>query len=752
MNTKQLHDTALLATFYGERGQLTPLRDYLVHTRQLIAEDTTTFVNNASDTLLVCFDPPAAPDTSIIQVALNHTDAPPTAWSALRTQLDLLLDDTRLQWPIWGYSLVYQAMLPDNRMTTEAYEAAWQPLLQDLLPSVQRLHPPPGEWYPPLAHSSLSGGLLSLHTIPREHDGIQAAIIYVALSYPNTNNQLVRQALLGPGGGLLMPDLIAHKSYHQIRQYASGDWLDTYNHLVDTVHEHTQFLLTTAVDAATHTNKSAVLRAADLHVAGYLSQLHALQLSLEQQEENYSYWMDQLPEASAVCTFHLHHLQVARRELALLDKKGNQTHNSAQIALAACQQQAVHIPPQHSPVTATSVMNTEPIQLTLHFTLQEHHTQIIWTSDVMPHKISSFTPPYQGADLELVIRALDAVQYPNHPYHGPTFTPDERTRLADLGLWRDKCVSRHASETVGYTLYTALISDQNGRDALQTVRDLAYGEERSIHYILRFPYNAVELAALPWEALHDQHQAILFSRGAREVDSCERYLDLDRALPPSVSLPPTLRILALSPYADIDPTIRQAEREARLKIWEDLKAKGLVEWEELAPVTVTSLDNWLRRNQRPDIVHFYGHGSYHQGQGHLLFDGPDPASAGRSVWVRADQLAATLGGVRLLMLYACQSSMSTTTTSAGGILTGVAPALSIVSDIVVAMQLTMQVQAATRFSSIFYEEVAQGRSVQAAVATARRSLYVDQKNVNWYVPTLYRRTRERAPMSVIPKS
>jgi energy-coupling factor transporter transmembrane protein EcfT len=402
---------------------------------------------------------------------------------------------------------------------------------------------------------------------------------------------------------------------------------------------------------------------------------------------------------------------------------------------------------QQQQATEHNHPRAEPLQVTLQFTQTGQRVRIAWDSDVIGMTTSSFSPPYTGQDLRLVIRALDALQYPNYPQGAPTCTPDEQARLKALGLWNTGGISREAPRIVGQKLYAALCRSRSGAEALKVVREAARSQGRPLSYVLRFPSDAVELAALPWEALWDERQAVLLSRGGRDIDSCERYLNLDIALSPPIPSGRKLHVLALSPHTGIPQNVRDEERDARLKSWEMLKEQGLLEWDEISPVTVVSLDNWMRQNTVPDIVHYYGHGIYRNGQGSLLFDSHE--QPGQPDMISASRLAAILGGIRLIMLFACQSAMVATSESDIGLLTGVAPALSVVSEIVVAMQLTTRISAANRFSEIFYEELARGRSVQAAVADARRSLYVTEGDgMSWYVPTLYIRTREQKPIAI----
>jgi hypothetical protein len=388
-----------------------------------------------------------------------------------------------------------------------------------------------------------------------------------------------------------------------------------------------------------------------------------------------------------------------------------------------------------------------PIQLTLRFSPTSKGANITWESDAVGSVKSSFTVPY-NQHLPLIVKALDASQHPGHPAIGPQFNEDERKTLGALGLWKQGRVPSEAHQVVGRKLFSALTRSKNGGQALNTVRETARFQGKSISYILRFPREAVELAALPWEAMRDDRQSVLLSRGNREIDSCERYLDLDEALSPPLPAGKKLHILALSPEAGIPVDIRDEERTARLKSWSALKEKGLLDWDELSPVTTVSLDDRMRRGPTPDIIHYYGHGIYRDGQGYLQFD--SATTPGQYELVSANRLSAILGGIRLIMMHACQSAMVDVAENQSGLLTGIAPSLSVVSEAVVAMQLTVRISAATRFSEVFYEEIARGRSLQAAVADARRSLYVTEGDgASWYVPTLYIRTREQKPIYLL---
>lgn len=365
-----------------------------------------------------------------------------------------------------------------------------------------------------------------------------------------------------------------------------------------------------------------------------------------------------------------------------------------------------------------------------------------WRSDFLGERTTRFTPPYDDITLPLVVKALDAVQWSSTSAGGPLFSGDEQARLAALGLWEGTWVAPQSYKLVGQQLYNAL--GPEGQAALNAVRNDGMLRRQRTNYVLRFPPDGVTFAALPWETLTDQGQALLLARG-NAIDSCERYLLSARPLPPPLPRDQQIQILALSPTYQISEAVREQERAARLRVWEKLRDQGMLRFDEISPLTTRALSDHLRSATRPpDIVHYYGHGTYRDGQGYLLFD---DGAGGREL-VSAERLAAVLGDARLVVLYACQSAM---VADEGGLLSGLAPAISLVSGAVVAMQLTVRVSAATRFAEVFYDELLdKRRSLQAAVAAGRQALFFEEpEGVSWFVPALYARSSEAGPIYVV---
>lgn len=320
-------DPALIATFYGQRGMVQPLADHLAQQFQLVQERTTTFTNDDTMTLLLHFDTSGAADTSVIQLVLNSSEETVIAWRYLRVQIEAALDEALLHWPVWGYTLVYQAMLEQSPTPSSPLHQELQPTLNALLPVVHGLQPDEAVPVPTLAVSTIPGGLLSLHHLPLYEDGLEAATVYTALSLHDPANQLVRQVLIDTGALLLMPDLVAHKSYHQMRQYRGGGWLESYNQHVEVLRDITRQMFSTTVTA----EQRATLERAANEVTARVQDLKALHLSLTQQQENFPWWVDQLSDDKAVMQVHQQHIDTALRDLALLIEKGQAAVNGARM-------------------------------------------------------------------------------------------------------------------------------------------------------------------------------------------------------------------------------------------------------------------------------------------------------------------------------------------------------------------------------------------------------------------------------------
>jgi len=378
------------------------------------------------------------------------------------------------------------------------------------------------------------------------------------------------------------------------------------------------------------------------------------------------------------------------------------------------------------------------LALTLRFLRDE--AAVLWESDVLGPRRSSFQPPFEAEALPLVLRALEAEQ------HGTpgreAFSPFEQEELVRLRLWHGEGLVPSVSQRVGWQLYLELELPREGENTLRTARDLATAQGQTLELRLRFGKDMAHLAALPWEALWDGEGPLLLSRG--KLASCVRYLDLAEAVAPPRPTAGRLHMLAVLPSAGLTPEEQTAERAAREPAWRALEQSGAASVTTFKPATVRALREAIQQGPPVDLLHFYGQGRYHNGQGELLFDSPD----GGAAWLSAGRFQALLGGkVRLVVLHASQSAQ----VGSARLLSGMASALSAASVLaVVAMQLSLPMAASALFAETLYQELARGVCLQEAVATARQTLYVeDARGASWYVPTLTIRSRDSAPIYLV---
>ncbi|MEI7644591.1 MAG: CHAT domain-containing protein [Chloroflexales bacterium] len=397
---------------------------------------------------------------------------------------------------------------------------------------------------------------------------------------------------------------------------------------------------------------------------------------------------------------------------------------------------------------------SDPISLRLIFRPVRGGALLRWEADVLGARESRMPAPIPPDDLGLILRTLDALQDPAYPTAWNAaqersfgFSPDERARLGAAGLWAAGRVCADAPWRIGRRLHRALTADPAGAQALGTVRDHAAAIGRPLSLELCFPPAATDLAGLPWELLWDDGPTpILLGRGA--TAACVRRLDLAEALPPPRQTTGPLRILAISPRAGIPAELRQIERAARAAAWAPLIERGQARMDELGPVTRESLANATTGAHPPDVIHYYGHGRYHGGEGALLLD-----DAGAAAWVPASSLAPLLAPAGMVVLHACQGAMlGSAHTLAADMRSALAPALCAAGvPVVLGMQFTVRAAAANRMAAVIYQALAEGRSVEEAVAFARRALYVEEPDrVSWYVPALYLRARGGGPTYLRP--
>ena len=247
---------------------------------------------------------------------------------------------------------------------------------------------------------------------------------------------------------------------------------------------------------------------------------------------------------------------------------------------------------------------------------------------------------------------------------------------------------------------------------------------------------AGELADLPWEYLYDPS------------DEVDRFLSLSiytpvvrhsglraRRQPQEVETP--LRILVATSSPEGYPPVSSGSELTKLReALAGLERDRRVKLEVVEDATLQRLHEQLLRGSY-HVLHFIGHGDFDEGRGEGVLALED--EQGNPSLVSADSLAVILQNcpsLRLAVLNACEGARTGRADPFAGI------AQSLIQKglpAVIGMQFEITNQAAECLSQTFYQAIAVGLPVDAALAHARTILYGSQHGVEWGTPVLHLR-------------
>lgn len=214
----------------------------------------------------------------------------------------------------------------------------------------------------------------------------------------------------------------------------------------------------------------------------------------------------------------------------------------------------------------------------------------------------------------------------------------------------------------------------------------------------------------------------LFHENFHLVHSIESGLSGFQEVVLEASAPP-LKILFVSALpVDLPDEERliELEREQELLITAvgELISKQKVVVEFLDIATLEEIEKTLQEGQH-QVVHFSGHGAHREGSsqdsGVLYLED----EWGRVKAVTGQELAKTLikfSFIRLVVLSACETARADESGVAGALLKAGIPA-------VLGMRYPVGDEAATRFTSSFYQDICAGKSLDYAIFSARNMIY-----------------------------
>ena len=326
--------------------------------------------------------------------------------------------------------------------------------------------------------------------------------------------------------------------------------------------------------------------------------------------------------------------------------------------------------------------------------------------------------PYSAAELESRLKDLQIALLNSDVTRG------SHRRLLSL--------TERPVQEFGRALFLALLPDDL-RGCYEAALAAASSGGQGLRVKLRL--QAPELAALPWEYLFDPHQEEYLALSRRTP--LVRYLQVPRSTRPLAVAPP-LRVLGVvaSPQdPDLDPLDVDGERRRVETALRGLSERGLLELTWLPGQTFRDIQRAMRAGPW-HALHFIGHGGFDTQAGEGLIALAD--EAGGTQRLSASQLGLLLSDhdpLRLAVLNMCEGARGSPgdlySASGATLVRHGVPA-------VLAMQYEISDSAAIEFARAFYEAVADGLAVDAAVTEGRIAIRLAVPNtVEWGTPVLY---------------
>lgn len=266
--------------------------------------------------------------------------------------------------------------------------------------------------------------------------------------------------------------------------------------------------------------------------------------------------------------------------------------------------------------------------------------------------------------------------------------------------------------------------------------------ERLCKRPLRIQFAADSLAVVPWELLHDGTRFFTLGNGI----SVSRDLAGPLTEPSSQPDPPFRILLTISSPSGLLGIDRDAERKTVEDAVASRCALGLLQLDVAPDGTMATLRRMIRNAElegRPyHAWHFAGHGRYD----------PDTRRSvialtrddGAVHWVGGPELAKIFGGsheLKTVILKSCEGAQGDVAAQWCDL---VPTFLDSGAEAVVAMRFELSYDASSAFDREFYGAIADGNSLDEALAAARNGI-VDQSNyTEWFTPVIFRRRGEVA--------
>jgi hypothetical protein len=274
------------------------------------------------------------------------------------------------------------------------------------------------------------------------------------------------------------------------------------------------------------------------------------------------------------------------------------------------------------------------------------------------------------------------------------------------------------------------------RELYVAARRSAEEHERGLRVTLGLS-GAPELMGIPWELLYARPSFL-----AQSIDTpVVRSLDLGSVRPPRPLAFP-LRVLGMiSSPRGFEPLDVEKERGKLQAALGTLIQERSVELTWLQRPTLGELDQALASGEDLHVFHYVGHGAYDEStQGGVLVLEDDHNAPHEVTGGDLGVLLHDMRSLRLAVLNACEGARSSHVDPFSGVASGLVehgiPA-------VIGMQFEITDDAAITFADRFYNTLARGYPVDAALAQARKAIWAAASHdVEWATPVLFLRAAD----------
>ena len=303
------------------------------------------------------------------------------------------------------------------------------------------------------------------------------------------------------------------------------------------------------------------------------------------------------------------------------------------------------------------------------------------------------------------------------------------------------------TRAIGEVLFEILFDDRLLQDFVDFYHLVVQQEKQLLRVELDINEQGMpEIAALPWEFMcvpARAHLGMIWLGTAPHLVFSRRRSQWIRADPIQLQKDEKLRIaLAISAPQYLSPVAYEPVQEALQKL-----AIELADRVELLPILKSAnpetVDAVLAK--KPHIFHFIGHGRLVNGNnreiGEIAFVDPEFEEA---MWVDADYFSELFNQHRpgVVMLQACEGGRLSASQAFVGVASRVVQQNI---PVVVAMQYEVTNSTACRFSRSFYQQLAQGESVDIAAQYGRRAIALgptQYRNRDFATPVIFMRVRD----------